>query len=538
MIRACALAALPSLAAALASLAAAPPLAAQEGGRGGSATVVTTPLVVRDVGPGEAGRVLRRALAAPHVVLRATERVVLPRDSAIASTVVVVGGADVAVGSDVAGDVIVVGGDLFMHPGGRVRGDAVAIGGGVYASTLARIDGRTLGFRDLTFDLVETESGIALDYRSLLPETRFPVLTLPGAYGVRLPSFGGGAGPTYDRVNGLSLVVGPRINLDSGRIFLDPLVVYRSDLGAVDPRLLAGASVGRRDSISVAVGRGTFTNDDWIRNDFWNSVISLASGKDTRNYFRADRAEAYVHRAWEGAFGTLVAFVGGRGEDAWSVGPSGLDGGTVVPVTSGPWSLAGRDDALDGMLRPNPAIDAGRILSALAGASVEWENAEELAIEGRLVVEQALDAPESFGAFTQVTVDADLRFPTFRSQSFRFQAHGVFTGPDVAPRQRWSHLGGSGTLPTFDLLEFGGDELLFLESRYNVPIEALERPLFGTPVVTLRHMLGAAGAGRLPDFEQNLGVRLSLLLLLRLDYTIDPASGDSEFSVGVALSPR
>jgi hypothetical protein len=526
-----------TLAALLAALAAAP-AAAQET-RPGAASVETRPVVVRDVGPGEAGRVLRRALLAPHVVLRATERVVLPRDSAIGTTVVVLGGGDVAVGSDVAGDVIVVGGDLFMHPGGRVRGDAVAIGGGVYASTLATIDGRPRAFRDLTFDLEETPAGLALDYRSLIPDERFPLVTLPGLYGVRLPSFVGAAGPTYDRVNGVSLLVGPRINVDSGRVFVDPLVVYRSDLGAFDPRLAAGAAIGRRDSLSVAVERGTFTNDDWIRSDFWNSVITLASGKDTRNYFRADRAETRVHRRWEGAFGTLTAFVGGRAEDARSVGPTPIvDGDVVLPVTSGPWSIFGREDTEEGMLRANPPIDPGRTFSALAGAAIDWENAESLALEARLLVEQLLDAPDDFGALTQVTVEADLSFPTFRTQSFRFQLHGVFSGPDIAPRQRWAYLGGSGTLPTFDLLEFGGDELLFLESRYNVPIDALERPLFGTPVFTLRHMLGAAGPGSLPDFEQNLGVRLSLLLVLRLDYTIDPASGDSKFSGGVAFTPR
>ena len=54
-------------------------------------------------------------------------------------------------------------------------------------------------------------------------------------------------------------------------------------------------------------------------------------------------------------------------------------------------------------------------------------------------------------------------------------------------------------------------------------------------MVTLRHMLGAAGPGRLPDFEQNLGVRVSLFVV-RADYTIDPASGDGEFSFGVALT--
>jgi hypothetical protein len=92
-------------------------------------------------------------------------------------------------------------------------------------------------------------------------------------------------------------------------------------------------------------------------------------------------------------------------------------------------------------------------------------------------------------------------------------------------------------LPTFDLLEFGGDELLFFENRYNIPIDRLTYPIFGRPVVTIRHMLGAAGPGKLPEFEQNLGVRLTFFLA-RVDWTIDPASGEDEVSLGVAFSAR
>ena len=507
---------------------AAEPLAAQEAARPEpTAAVVTESLYVRDVGPGEAGRVLRRVLAGPHVVVRVQERLVLPRDSTIATSLVVIGGGDLALGATVRGDVVVIGGDLFMHTGGFVAGDAIAIGGGVYRSTLATIEGRVLSFRDITFDAVPTPAGLALDYRILVPEELPPLVSLPGIYGVRLP--------TYDRVNGLSLPLGPRVNLDSARITIDPLVVYRTDLGAPDPLLLAGLSIGRRDSVSLAVGRGTFTNDAWIRSDLWNSLISLVTGKDTRNYFRADRAEARLRRRWEGERGIVEAWVGGRAEDAWSVGPYA----EIVEIggadASAPWSLFGSDDVDEGMLRPNPRVDEGRIVSALAGGEVEWERADGMTVEGYITVEQGIAAPDDFSSFTQVTVDGEIGFPTFGTQRYRFSAHGVFTGPGIAPRQRWAYLGGSGTLPTFDLLEFGGDELVFIENRYIVPMTRLRLPIFGAPVVTLRHMLGAAGPGRLPDFEQNLGLRVSLFVA-RVDYTIDPASGDDEFSVGVALT--
>lgn len=518
-------------AAALAVGAAAPALRAQERTGPGGAELVTDSVFVRDVGPGEAGRLLRSALLAPHVTLYASERIELPRDTTIGTSVIVIGGGDVGVGSVVEGDVIVVGGDLFMHPGGDIRGRAIAIGGGVYRSTLARIAGRTRAFRDATYDAITTSDGIALDYRAIVAPRGVPLVSLPEFRGLREP--------TYDRVNGLTLAAGPRFNLAEGRIYIDPIVVYRSDLGELDPRLLAGASIGRRDSIALSVERGTFTNDSWIRTDRWNSLHSLVTGKDTRNYFRAERAEARLLRRWESTYGEIEAFVGARGEDASDVGPHAVlvpaDGETGIE--SGPWSILGREDDVDGMLRPNPRIDPGRIVSGLAGATARWQNESGFTVEGWTLVEQAFDAPDAFGGFTQVTLDADVRFPTFGTQSYRFSAHAVLTGPDVAPRQRWSYLGGSGTLPTFDLLEFGGDELLFIESRYNVPIDRIYYPIFGTPVVTVRHMLGAAGPGKLPDFEQNLGVRLSFFVV-RVDYTIDPGSDDRKLSFGVSLSTR
>lgn len=501
---------------------------AQDVGPGG-AEVVTERIFVRDVGPGEAGRVLRAALLAPHLALHSANRLELPRDSVVATTVVVIGGGDVAVASTVEGDVIVVGGDLFMNSGGHIRGRAIAIGGGVYRSDVARIDGAVLAFRDISYDAIVTEQGIALDYRVLVAPREIPLVTLPEFRGLREP--------TYDRVNGLTLAVGPRINLRRGAIFVDPVVAWRSDLGEFDPRLVAGISLGRRDSVSLAAERGTFSNDRWIRTDRWNSVITLATGKDTRNYFRADRAETRAHRRWEGARGTIEAFVGGRAEDAFGVGPHASAIGPGTGIVSGPWSITGREDDVEGMLRPNPRIDDGRIVSALAGATAWWENEQGFEVEGWALVEQAFDAPDAFDAFTQVTLDGDLRFPTFRTQSYRFSMHAVLTGPGVAPRQRWAYLGGSGTLPTFDLLEFGGDELLFFENRYNIPIDRLTYPIFGRPVVTIRHMLGAAGPGKLPDFEQNLGVRLTFFLA-RVDWTIDPASGEDEVSVGVAFSAR
>jgi hypothetical protein len=120
------------------------------------------------------------------------------------------------------------------------------------------------------------------------------------------------------------------------------------------------------------------------------------------------------------------------------------------------------------------------------------------------------------------------------NHKFRLEAHVLVTAGDVAPPQRFSYLGGSGTLPTADLLSMGGDQLLFLESRYTVPIERVTVKFLGSPSVAVRHMIGAAGVDRLPGFVNNFGVRLAISLL-RADFIIDPETRDTDISVGVTF---
>ena len=109
------------------------------------------------------------------------------------------------------------------------------------------------------------------------------------------------------------------------------------------------------------------------------------------------------------------------------------------------------------------------------------------------------------------------------------------------PTQRWAYLGGSGTLATVDLLGLGGDNLLFLQGDYIIPIERIQLPFLGSPFLALRYAAGTAGAGELPTLIQNLGVGAGVGFL-RVDYTIDPAENRSPVSrrsavtFGISLS--
>ena len=479
--------------------------------------VAAQEVVIRDLGPGRAGRWLRSALAEPHVLIRADSAhpAILKRDTTYDQTVIVIGGpAEVA--STVHGEVIVVGGDLFLHPGVNIASRAMAIGGGVYETSLGQVHGGIFSYREFTYRVTVLPDGrLSLDYElTEVRDTR--VVTLPGFFGVRLPS--------YDRSNGLSLPFGPTLAFDTARYELDLLGVYRSQLGVVDPQAEVRGTIGRRLTVRLRGGRYTETNERWIYSDIANSLHMIATGSDARNYYRADRADALVSWVLETSTARFTFGAGGLAERARSVRP---DSGAL----GGPWSMFERNEPM-GRLRPNPRILPGTITSGVAGAAMDWA---DQGVTARLTAD--LEVPFSTpndSRFVQTTLDAFVGFPTFSTQTVEIESHAIITAGDTAPPQRYSYLGGAGTLPTFDLLQFGGDELFWAEGRYIIPVDRVRIRYLGSPTLTLRYITGGAGVGKLPSLEQNVGGRLALSFL-RVDYLIDPASRRSDFSVGLSI---
>ena len=364
-------------------------------------------------------------------------------------------------------------------------------------------------------------------------EYRESPITLPQGIGVRVP--------LYNRVDGLVVPWGPMITLANDRIRIDPTVTYRSHIGKFDPfaRIQIAPRVGTR--IEIAGGRGTFTNDGWIRSDLVNTLAALAVGSDARNYFRADRGWATVAQDFVASDFVFTPSIGVQLENDWSTG---------VPFrhTSAPWSLFNESDSLK-MRRPNPSIAPGHVNSILGRLKTDYERDD---VKGNfdVGVEHAFDAPPTFflasppdphsavnseGDFTQITVGTKASFLTFGEQSFAFRGHGVFTPGDIAPPQRFAYLGGAGTLATVDLLAMGGDRLVFVEGEYSIPVPRVQLPFVGSPIVSLRYAAGAAGVAELPDFIQNIGVGAGVRFL-KVEYHIDPNHKETSFTHKTAFS--
>lgn len=438
-------------------------------------------------GPGEPGVLLARALAGPYELrtLRGGS-IALRRDSSYSATVLVVGG-DATVASTVRGDVIVVGGNLFLHPGARIAGRAVAIGGGVYNSTLASVAGGLVSYPEVTYRTARDSAEVTLAYAAgpLLP--RALSVTLPGLRGLRVPA--------YSRVDGLVLSAGPRFSIAGGGAVLDPLITYRSDLGTWDPSLTARALLPARFTLEASGGRATVATNAWTVSDIGNTLSVLARGRDYRNYWRADRFEVRLLRDLGAELAPVTVGAGLRTERDWSV------------AAGGPWSVTGNRSP-QGILRPNPAVVPGRLSSVLLAARAQ-PVIGDVQLTAGMDVELPWQTPTGT-RWVQTTVDASVDFPTFGAQRLAVRARATATaGGDAAP-QRFHYLGGLGTLITLPPLAAGGDELLFVDSRYDVPLPQPVVPYLGAPVVSVVSRLGAAGVHRLPRLQQELGLRLTL----------------------------
>jgi hypothetical protein len=470
---------------------------------------------------------VRQVLDAPGYVVCTAPLGVgnLPADSAINGALVIfVGsgvdgivtpGANASITGTVHGDVIVFGGDLFLEPGAKVDGRAIAIGGGVYISALASALGGMLPERGARVEWHGTDT-VAVTYWPP-PSDKPPMVSLPVLFGLRIPS--------YDRVNGLSVPWGPRLSIDSGRLVFDPVVTYRSNLGKFDPKGTVVWTPAPRLEIVGSAERGTFSNDEWSRPTLFNSLATLLVGSDTRNYFRADRLELTVARFWgdQQAGVALRPFLGVRDEFDWSTGPN--DPPHIV------WSVIDRERP-DKVRRFNPQIDVGRLSSALGGLSGGYRG-ESVNMSGSALIEVPFQAPNG-QRFVQTTVDGLLKFTSFTDVQFQFGLHAVVTLGDTAPPQRFAYLGGGSTVATLDILQQGGDQLVWLYGEFLTPMHFIKFPVFGSPSIGAFVGTGSAGVQGLPHFTANIGPRLALSVF-ELDWVIDPVTQFTNVGLSVNL---
>lgn len=248
--------------------------------------------------------------------------------------------------------------------------------------------------------------------------------------------------------------------------------------------------------------------DRWIRSTWYNSLAMLVADDDAFNYYRGDRAGLEVEwrsrepPIWEDA-ATWSATVGAFWEnatslearDTWALFKQDMP---IQPGTMPP--------TLDPASRhPNPAVDDGSHYSLVG--SFEWMKRERA---GRsafgLGLEYSIDGEDSSGGALAPpnVVDrysflmAEGRFSTRRVTPWGHAWDGfvisrVRVGGHV-PGQRYSTLGGPGTIPTMPLRALRGPNLVYADLGYAVPV--LGMATLGGLDVFVRGSAGSAwGAG-------------------------------------------
>jgi len=427
---------------------------------------------------------------------------------------VLVAGASLRVEGVIAGDVMIIDANVFVRPPGRVLGDVANLGGGFYPSEQARIEGEVL-YEPTAPYLVERRDGVLRIVGQLSAST----LDLDGFRGVRAPS--------YDRVEGLTLSVGgtllpPRIG------HTEPLLRAWGGWAFEAGEARGGLEVGLgRGVAEVVIGgeRSTLHNDAWIRSDIINSVSMLFQGKDYHNYYRADRLYGVLRTEWVGERRTVHAELLGGIENAISLS------------VSDPWTVFGTDS-----LRLNPPIDEGRISSARLALGAEWELDEVIGGLGG-EIEAAGEVAGGDFEFLRYSLWGDWAVHGLSNHTLgvEWNVRGPLPGTDSLPRQRWTYVGGSGTLYTYEIGQFPGDRLVFVETSYGIPgSPRLRIPLLGVPRLEILHHAGMAWTHEQSrDFEQNIGLRIRFpFAYARVVTNPRNFTDDVEFSVGLSLPER
>jgi hypothetical protein len=437
---------------------------------------------------------------------------VLPKDFDTPGDLLVVR-AEVRLEGRVAGSVAVVRGALFTRPGARIEGEVASVGGELYLSRLAEhgpVHELPLG--------VET----TLTYEAGAHTLRVVPPPLPARVGTT--GIFGFAVPTYDRVNALTLRWGAQLLLR--RDSVPPAV--RGSISYATARRAVGGSATL--DVPVAGGwltaeaaRETFTNEAWIRGPLMNTLSSLALRSDARDYHESDVAFVRFERRQrqpliqgESFFGPRLTIRGSRDRS--------LNEANV-------WSLLRRDEPW----RENPPIREGELVSVIPGALLGWRGALSR-FDGDIAVEWAPGIGDF--EFAHLVSEGRWRMPGLWNHTIHLRGRTHQTlGNEPAPPQRWTILGGGGTIPTLDTAAMRGDRLVFLETKYDVPLSVVRLPVLGSPDLRLVHATGAAwltGEER-PPLEQSLGAGLRFFLLEAAIH-VDPAGPlRPVFSIGTGF---
>jgi hypothetical protein len=435
----------------------------------------------------------------------------VPASTVIDGDVAVVGG-QVIVSGRVTGKLVVINGGLVLRGAGRV-GSATVIGGTVTTIAGGAVDGTARAYPEHV--LVETTAD-RLVVRDESEDERW--------YRVRMTPRGGSRGDlrlvtarTYNRVEGLPLLLGPRayLNFAWGRVTADAMGVLRS----ADRFQLKSENLGHLMRLEVQLGgtRGirlagrmddvVAPVEEWHLSDSEVGIASFLLHRDYRDYFNRHGGSLSA----TGFVGENIEATVSWTDEMWS-----------TPLARDPWSLL-RDNQ---DWRPNPFLDEGRFHLVRAGIRYDTRNNESDPWSGWFITgdyEYGVGRITTYGptsrairdinprgrnAYDRLLIDVRRynRLSAEGQLNFRVVAGGWLSGDDL-PLQRRFSLGSAGTLPGYDFRQIrpGTDYLTCSASIEDETSDGARSPA-GIPAQCERFALGQV------EYRGEIGTKLFGLL--------------------------
>lgn len=417
----------------------------------------------------EAQALLEAFLEAGGFTVWTTDTVLARGDTVPGAVLLLEGTARIA--GRIEGDLYVVDGDLFLRSGASITGDVVVLGGGFYDSDVAEVGGTVTYRPNEPLRVRPTRGGFEI-ISEVDPE---PAFELDGTYGFHLP--------TYDRVNGLAFPIGAVARLSGvpGRPEVAGGLTWIPAGGDVDYRLRNSWRLGERVRLGLFATSALVSNDNWIRPVWYNSLAHFVAADDVRNHYDSKEFGVELEWAsreppvWEDAPRWRVVAVVGREEAEW------VRRRTVTVLFGGeytdpvPWferALTINDGSLwFARLGFEWAVAGrnGRTALGLAAEAGFEEDIPRLQV-GLIAFPGAPSRPTSSYDFLLL----EGRFSHRRVTPWGHAVDAFAIGrADVAgrlPRQRYSTIGGIGTLPTMPLRGLRNARLLYAETTYAIPL--------------------------------------------------------------------
>jgi hypothetical protein len=226
-----------------------------------------------------------------------------------------------------------------------------------------------------------------------------------------------------------------------------------------------------RLQVTAEAYRDTRTPDGWKVGARENDVWMLLARTDLRNYYDAEGVRLAISTSDLRPWGVTLA----------------LQSEHDKSLVQDPFFTLGTLFGDDEDFRPNPSVFEGRLVSASLEARFLTASSQSpaLRVPGWNLgagLERAWTGLGGDVSFWRGTLH--VRRYTRLAERHWLNARAYVTGPvlgtDVLPRQRFTYLGGAGSLPGFDTLELEGDRgvLGSLEYTFQLPNTSWSTPVF------------------------------------------------------------